>query len=99
MDTCFTVQVVDVLGDEGFQEAARLPGGQHLVSLVGPRLVGIAVEVVQLQHPGVILAPQAAGPAEGRDAAFNLDAHAREGGEVAGGADKSSGVADGVCNV
>ena len=44
MDTCFTVQVVDVLGDEGFQEAARLPGSQDLVGAVGPRLAEMVVE-------------------------------------------------------
>ena len=52
MDTCFTVQVVDVLCDERFQETAaavrtcpaRLPGSQDLVGAVGPRLAEMVVE-------------------------------------------------------
>jgi len=49
----------------------------------GPRRVGVGEEVVQLQHAGVVLAPQPAGAPEGRDAALNGDPRAGKGGEVA----------------
>ena len=52
------------------------------------------MEVVQLQAAGVVLIPKAALAAEGRDAAFDTDARAREGGEVAGGADEPGGLID-----
>ena len=101
--------VVDVLCDEGFEQAARLPGGKHLVRPVRPRpaevvvedlaedrqgALGVGAEVVDLQHPGVVVAPQAALAAERRDAALHADARTSEGGEVTGSADDASGFAD-----
>ena len=47
----------------------------------------------------VVLAPQPAGAAEGRDAALHADAGAREGGEVASGADEGGGFFDGALSV
>ena len=54
----------------------------------------MGAEVVDLQHPGVVVAPQAALAAERRDAALHADARTSEGGEVTGSADDASGFAD-----
>jgi hypothetical protein len=47
-----------------------------------PCAVGVGQEAVQLQHPRIIFTPEAA---------FDGDARAREGGEVAGAADEAVG--------
>ncbi len=52
-------------------------------------------KVVQLQQPRVVPGPQAARAAERRDAALDLDAGAREGGEVTGTADEAGGFVNG----
>ncbi len=85
--------------DEGFQEVRLSQARPDLVRLVrprlceivvenlpdhGPGLLGVSQEVVQLQHPRVVLAPQAAGAPEGWDAAFHGNAGTGESGEVAG---------------
>jgi hypothetical protein len=74
------------------------PVGPRLAEVVvedlpdhGSCLHGVGEEVVQLEHPRVILAPRAAGSAEGRDAALHADPRAGEGGEISGGADEVGG--------
>ena len=62
----------------------------------GPGLLGVREEVVQLQRPRVVLAPQPARAAEGRDAAFHADPGAGEGSEVARPADDAGSFSDAV---
>jgi len=59
-----------------------------------PGLLRVGEEVVQLEHAGIVLRPQAAGATEGRDAALDADPRARKGGEVRRGADKGGGLTD-----
>ena len=106
---CPLVEVLHILCDHAAKQAAGFPGRQHLVGAVGLRSAEVVVEDVfqdwpghfrpleeipDLEQPGVVLRPQAALAAEGRDAAFHRDARAREGGQVAGAADKCGGGAD-----
>jgi hypothetical protein len=74
------MEIVDVLGDQALQEAARLPSRQDLMSSVGPRLAEVVVEdllyhrpsllgttkkVLYLQRARVIAVPQAPGSPKG----------------------------------
>src|SRR5271157_1992588 len=107
------VKVVDVLGDQGLQEAAALPVGQRLVRPVrfrypeivvedltdhGPGLFRVRNEIIELQSAGVVFTPEPAGTAEGRDAALNGDARAGKGGEVACATNEGGGLPDGIRN-
>ena len=65
--------------------------------MTGLAVSGMRAEVVDLEHPWIVLAPEAAGSTEGRDAAFHRDARAREGGEIAGGADKRAAASRMAC--
>ena len=68
------VQVVDVLGDDAFQEAGFLHPGQREVGRVGfglaemvvkdlldvrPTLVAVLEEIIDVQHAWVVFAPEA----------------------------------------